>query len=736
MIGQNDLDDDEISIGDVFHTFWLRKWLLISVVVFITLISMLVIFQLIPRYTAETQLVIGINSSKVVDIEQVISGNFTGDSAVLGEMEVIKSRELAKRVIEKLHLDKNKEFNSSLKKPEFFSQFSLKDMLPVDWQQALGLVTIGDESDEDKNLKLQTVLTNNFLGKLKVNQVKSSQIVNLSYESENSKLAAEIVNEIADQYIIGQLQAKFDATKKATDWLDKQLTELKQKVKYSEQAVEIFRQKHGLINVSKETGLSQQQLSQINSQLIIARAETAGAQAKYSHVANILKSGDDIDSVAEVLNSPLIQSLRQQGAEVRRSYSEMSVEYGKKHPRMIQMQAKLNEVGVNIRAEVKKIAAGLRSELTVSRSRVRSLARSLKKIEKKTGGNNKNEVQMRALEREASANRALFETFLSRFKETASTQGIEQADARVISFAEPPLSPSYPKKKRMLIICAMLALMFAIALVFILEMLNPGVRSPEQIQEIFNMATLGIVPMNSGSKTEPHQYLLDKPQSSLAEAINTLRVSLSVLNPDSKVKTILITSSVPSEGKTTLSLLIARQSAKNGQKVVIVDTDFRRPAIEKQLKIENSLGLTDLLAQQDLELDDVLLEDEKSGMKILAKGQAGLVNPTDLFASQRMKIIIDSLKERFDLVILDTPPVMAVPDARVLSALVDKVIFTLAWDDTPRKVALSALHQLQREGHDNIAGIVLQKVNIKQYGRYGNSGYYYHYSRYGQYYSG
>ena len=736
MIGQNDLDDDEISIGDVFHTFWLRKWLLISVVVFITLISMLVIFQLIPRYTAETQLVIGINSSKVVDIEQVISGNFTGDSAVLGEMEVIKSRELAKRVIEKLHLDKNKEFNSSLKKPEFFSQFSLKDMLPVDWQQALGLVTIGDESDEDKNLKLQTVLTNNFLGKLKVNQVKSSQIVNLSYESENSKLAAEIVNEIADQYIIGQLQAKFDATKKATDWLDKQLTELKQKVKYSEQAVEIFRQKHGLINVSKETGLSQQQLSQINSQLIIARAETAGAQAKYSHVANILKSGDDIDSVAEVLNSPLIQSLRQQGAEVRRSYSEMSVEYGKKHPRMIQMQAKLNEVGVNIRAEVKKIAAGLRSELTVSRSRVRSLARSLKKIEKKTGGNNKNEVQMRALEREASANRALFETFLSRFKETASTQGIEQADARVISFAEPPLSPSYPKKKRMLIICAMLALMFAIALVFILEMLNPGVRSPEQIQEIFNMATLGIVPMNSGSKTEPHQYLLDKPQSSLAEAINTLRVSLSVLNPDSKVKTILITSSVPSEGKTTLSLLIARQSAKNGQKVVIVDTDFRRPAIEKQLKIENSLGLTDLLAQQDLELDDVLLEDEQSGMKILTKGQAGLVNPTDLFASQRMKIIIDSLKERFDLVILDTPPVMAVPDARVLSALVDKVIFTLAWDDTPRKVALSALHQLQREGHDNIAGIVLQKVNIKQYGRYGNSGYYYHYSRYGQYYSG
>ena len=728
-------DNEELSLGDIFHTLWLRKRLLISVTLLITLMASMIIVQLVPRYTATTQLLIGINSSKIVDIEQVVAGGLIGDTAVIGEMEVIKSRELARRVIEKLRLDHNEEFNPLLKEPGFFSQLRLKDMLPYDWQEALGLVKIETLSEDDRRQILQTTLIDTFLGKLKVGQVKRSQIVNISFESESSKLAAKIVNEVADQYIVGQMQAKFDATKKATDWLNGQLAELKNTVEYSEQAVEIFRQEHGLLDVSKGTGLSQQQLSQINSQLIIARAEKAEAQAKYKQISNLLKSGRDIDSISAVLNSMLIQSLREQEATVQRTYSEMLVEYGKKHPRMIQMRAKVKDIQDKIKAEVKKIAAGLRNELAVAQSRENSLAYSLKKAEAKTGGNRQAEVQLRALKREAEANRVLFETFLSRFKETTSTQGIEQADARVISFSDPPLLPSFPKKKLLLIVSALGALFFAIVLVFILEMLNPGIRSPEQIQDLLKMATLGIVPKTGDTKISPHQVLLNKPQSSLAEAINTLRVSLSVLNPDSQVKSLLITSAVPNEGKSTLALLIARQSAKAGQRVVIVDTDFRRPTIEEQFDIDGKLGLTDLLAQHELQLDDVLIEDSQTGMMVLGCGQGGFVNPTDIFASQRMKAILDDLKERFDLIILDSPPVMAVPDARILSALVDKVIFVLAWDDTPRKVVSSALHQLQREGHGNIAGVVLQKVNLKQYGRYGNSGYYYHYSRYDQYYA-
>ncbi len=711
---------------------------MISVTLLLSLLAVLVIYQLVPRYTATTQLLIGINAAKVVDIEEVMTGSLKGESAVIGEMEVIKSRELARHVIDNLHLDQYEEFNPKLKKPGFLAQFNPKKLIPESWKEAMGLVKIDTRTDEEKAEAQFTNLTNTFLSKLTVSQVKRSQVINLAYESQDPKLAAKIVNEIADKYIVGQLQAKFDATKKATDWLNDQLGELKHKVESSERAVENYRKSHALLEVSKGTGLSQQQLSEVNSQLIIARSQRAEAEAKYQQVESIARNGQDIDSVAEVLNSGLISSLRSQEAEVQRKYSEMLVEYGARHPRMIQMQAEMEDTKGKINMEVKKIAAGLRHSLDVARAREGSLAGSLRQMESKTTGNSQAEVDLHALEREATANKALFETFLGRFKETASTQGISQADARVISFAEIPLGASFPKKNLMLTASVIGSIAFAVFLVFVLERLNPGVRSPEQVQELFNITTLGIVPKLMDLKIKPHEYLLAKPLSALAEAINTLRISLSLLNPDAEVKSVLVTSSVPGEGKTTLAILLGRHSATAGQRVVVVDADLRRPSVAKTFNLkEGTLGLTDLLMHHDLALNDILVNDPETGMKILARGQSAFINPIDLFASHRMKSIIDELREQFDLVILDSAPIMAVPDTRILAGLVDKAIFVLNWDSTPKKVVASALHLLSKDGHSNVAGIVLQKVNLAQYGRYGygDSGYYHSYGRYKQYYT-
>jgi capsular exopolysaccharide synthesis family protein len=731
-------DEAKISLSDILHTLWLRKRLLISVTFSLSILATLIIFQLTPRYTATTQLLIGINAAKVVDIEEVMSGNLNNETAVTGEMEVLKSRELARKVIDTLHLDQYEEFNPALRKPGFLAQFSLKNLLPEAWQEAIGLVAIDSRTAKEKEEADLTGLTNTFLSKLAISQVKRSQVLNVAFVSEDPKLAAKIVNEIADKYIIGQLQAKFDATKKATDWLNDQLGELKQKVESSERAVEQYRKTHDLLEVRKEQGLTQQQLSEVNSQLIITRAQRAEAEAKYQQVEAIARSGRDIDSVAEVLNSPLISSLRGQESEVQRKYSEMLVEYGSRHPRMIQMQAELEDIKAKISTEIKKIAAGLRHSLEVARARESSLSGSLRQMESKTSGNNQAEVQLHALEREATANKALFETFLGRFKETASTQGIAQADARVISFAEIPLQASFPKKNMLLTVSALGALFIAVFLIFVLESLNPGIHSPEQIQELFNLSTLGIVPKIMDMNIAPHDYLLAKPQSALAEAINTLRISLSLLNPDTQVKLLLVTSSVPDEGKSTLATLIARHSASAGQRVVLVDTDLRRPSIGKIFNLDHStLGLTDLLMNHNLSLDDVLVNDAETGLKILTRGKSAYVNPADLFASLRMKSIIDDLRKQFDLVILDSPPVMAVSDARILAGLVDKTIFVLNWDSTPKKVVYSALHLLTKDGHANVAGIVLQKVDLQKVGRYGygDSGHYYHYARYSQYYS-
>ena len=731
-------DKTGISLSDILHTLWLRKRLLMSVTFSLSILAVLIIFQLVPRYTASTQLLVGINAAKVVDIEEVMTGNLNNEVAVIGEMEVLKSRELARKVIEAVHLEQYEEFNPDLRKPGFLAQFSIKNLLPDAWQEAIGLVDIDSRTAEDKEEAHLTRLTNAFLSKLAVAQVKHSQVINVTFTSEDPKLAAKIVNEIADRYIIGQLQAKFDATKKATSWLNDQLGELKQKVESSERAVEQYRKTHELLTVSKEVGLTQQQLSEVNSQLIITRAQRAEAEAKYQQVEAIGRSGRDVDSVVEVLNSPLISSLRGQESEVQRKYSEMLVEYGSRHPRMIQMQAELEDIKAKIVTEIKKIAAGLRHSLEVAQARENSLSSSLRQMESKTSGNNQAEVQLHALEREAAANKALFETFLGRFKETASTQGIAQADARVISFAEIPLQASFPKKNMLLTVSVLGAMFFAVFVVFVLEALNPGVRSPEQIQELFNMSTLGIMPKIMDVNIALHDYVLTKPQSALAEAVNTLRISLSLLNPDTQVKSVLVTSSVPDEGKSTLSALLARHSASAGQRVVLVDTDLRRPSIGKLFNLSNStLGLTDLLMNHDLSLNDILVNDPQTGMKILTRGKAAYVNPVDLFASLRMKSIIDELHEQFDLVILDSAPIMVVPDTRILTGLVDKTIFVLNWDSTPKKVIYSALHLLNKEGHANVAGIVLQKVDLQKYGRYGygDSGHYYHNARYSHYYN-
>ena len=731
-------DNTEFSLSSFLNIFEVRRKLIISLTCLISLLAILTIYQLVPRYTATTQLLIGINSAKVVDIQEVITGNLNGDGAVMTEIEIIKSRVLAHKIIEHLHLDQYEEFNPKPKKASFLAQFNPKNWIPDTWKESMGTQQVDTRTETEKQEAHLNSLTSSFLSKITVSQVKRSQIINIAVETKDPKLSAKIANEVADQYIVGQLQAKFDATKNASNWLNDQLGDLKQKLEKSERAVENYRKEHNLVEVSKGTVVTQQQLFEVNSQLINARAQRAEAEAKYQQMESIARNGQDIDSLTEVLNSSLISSLRSQEAEVQRRYSEMLVEYGARHPKMIQMQAEMSDIKAKISIEVKKILTSLHHSLDVARARENSLANSLQQMESKTAGNSQAEIELHALEREASANKTLFETFLGRFKETASTQGIEQADARVISYAEIPSGASFPNTSLMIKASILGALFFAIFLAFVLEILNPGIRSPEQVSQLFNLTTLGIVPKTVNINIPVLQYLLEKPQSALAEALNTLRISLSLLNPDSDVKSVLISSALPSEGKSTLASLLSRHSAAAGKKVVLVDADLRRPTIAKMFDLDKkTLGLTDLLMNHTLTLTDVLVKDSATGLSLLTRGHAAFLNPSDLFASQRMKALLEQLKQEFDLVIVDSAPIMAVPDSRILAGLVDKILFVVNWDTTPKKVVATALHIFAKDGHNNLAGIVLQKVNLEQYGRYGygDSGYYYSYGRYKQYYT-
>ena len=356
-------------------------------------------------------------------------------------------------------------------------------------------------------------------------------------------------------------------------------------------------------------------------------------------------------------------------------------------------------------------------------------------MEKRVGGLNEKEVQLRALEREATANRTLLNTFLQRFKETSGQEGIQAPDSRVISAASLPTEASFPNVPLIMSLTAVGALILGVGLVFAIEQLNSGFRSMDQVEREMGVAALGMIPLLDPAKSgglPPEQYCLEKPVSAYAESIRNLYVSLSLSDVDKPPKLVLITSSVPEEGKSAVSLSLSRVVARSGQKVALIDCDLRRPAIHSRLNLPAKPGLVELLAHR-AQFKDIVRIDKESGAHIIPAGELA-PNPTDLLGSEQMQKLLADLAKVYDFVVLDCSPVLAVTDARVLARRVDKVVYVVQWEQSRRETATFGLKQLQDAG-GSIAGVLLTKVNVKKHAgySYADSGYYH--GRYQKYYT-
>jgi len=738
---------------DYLQLLWFRRKLILALTLFVTVIGYIQVSEIKNVYSAMSTMLINVPESQVVDFETVlVRSNSWGEAT--SETEVLRSRVLAAKVIKRLNLLSDPEFNPALAVPEeslfdFLRYLDPRSWIPAAWKksikEAMGIeterveapvVASPEELDEAQQLAQAEVAVSILLSKLVVQAVNGSNVINITFSSLNPKTAALLANDIPEAYIVDQLEAKFEATEKANNWLTEQLSELEVKVVESERAVEIYRDQYGLAG-TPGSSLADAELSELNSQLIVARASLAEVEARHEQLSRLLQgTTQGVETAAEVMSSTLVQQLRTQEAEALSRASELSVEYGPKHPRMLQVQAEIIEIRERIRTEVERIAVGLEHEVEFARTKVASLQGSLNAAQGETSSQNKEAIQLRALQREAAANRTLYETFLNRFKETSSTQSLESSDARVISKAEVPGGPSYPDRNRLLTNYILLGFFGACGLVLALQLLNPGMTNPEQVQHVLGEYVIGLIPIIPG-KALLHDYVLEKPNSSVIEALRSVKFALALSDPDHPVKAVQITSSVPEEGKTSLALSLARTVAAAGKKVIIVDGDLRRSTVGKKIGMAGAhKGLSDLVVAENEDLSQFILRDEKGNMDYLPTGTAKYANATDIFSSHRMATIINLLKERYDLVVVDTPPVMAVADARILGRVVDKTIVVVRWDKTPRKVAKAAI-ELLRRADVSIAGVVLQQVDLKRYGRvgYGDSGYYYHYGRYGKYYS-
>lgn len=705
----------------------LRLFAAVALVVFVAVL--LFTLQETPRYTATAQVMLDVRQEQVTDMSAVLSGLPPDSSVVDTEVEVLKSRSLANRVVTQLKLDQDPYFN-----PYLEGAHGLTSWLP--WMKK-SVAPAASLTPTEAQLRRETIV-DRLLAGLKVHRSGLTYLIAIDYTHPDAAEAAKIANAFADLYLTEQLEAKFDATKKANEWLDTRVAELRGQLQQAEADVQQYKIANNLLSAEGAT-LTEQEISGMNQQLATAHTQQAEAEARLNIARNQLARGSNGEDVGESLSSPVVQQLRKQRAEKSSEVANLSGRYGDRHPDLLKAKRELADMDGQIQAEIRRIISNLEAEAQISRQRSASVAGSVATSKGTLAGNNRAGIRLAELERKAESVRTLYESLLSRFKQTTTNQGIEQADARVVSKAKIPTSPSFPKPSLNLAVGFLVACGAGLAAIVLAEILMAGLFTEDEVERRLGVSYLGSIPLLSTALAEgklargmsPPDYLLSKPLSSFAESFRKLRAAILFSRVGEQVKVVAITSSLPGEGKTTTTFSLARTLAKAGSNVVVVDCDLRQSSLNRFLKEPPTAGLIEVL-NGVATLEQALILDE-SGAKVLALTKT-TYTPRDVLGSAAMAQLLATLRARFDIVLLDTAPMLAIADTRILAASADAVVMLARWKKTPVKAITSALSLLQGRGIF-VAGVALTQVDLKAQSRYGYGDANYYYSSYRKYYA-
>ncbi|HET6520453.1 MAG TPA: polysaccharide biosynthesis tyrosine autokinase [Geminicoccaceae bacterium] len=739
--------DEELNLRELWRALTRRKWVLALTVLLITGGTYLYVSQLTPRYMAEALVRIQTRDAQVVNIQGVVEELVADAATMESEIESLRSRAFARRLVEDLKLDQDPEFNVALRpeEPSLVGYINPLRYLPEEWGSAVaGLLEREptavpfDEEALAEALAPELNSVNNATGtvtsRLQADQIGRSHVISLKFESEDPAKAARIANAAAEAYLVDQIEEKFRAAERATGWLRERIAELRAELSETEGKIVRYRQENRLVNTDERSNPVTLQLTQLNTQLALAQAQRAESEARASQVRSLFNSEGGIDAAAKVLTSPLMVALREEEADLQRRMSELATTFGERHPTMVGLRADAESVREKMQDEVRRILTDLENEVVVARARERELQNSLGGLEGQSATLDMAEVELNNLNREAQANRELLGTFITRFREIVEQQGLQKPDAQIVSAADAPRFPSYPRKVAFLAVAFGASMLLGVLLVFVIERWDSGFgfRSAEEIQSVAGLRSLALVPDLARREAQgipAEEYVLQRPSSAFAEALQRVRTNLFLANGNRPPRSVLITSSIPLEGKTTIAASLARQSARSGMKVLLIDADLRRPRLHEIIGVANQNGLSEVLTGLVSRAEAIRRDERSSGLDFMPAG-AGATSPPDLFRSQVTRRLIEELEAVYDLVIIDSPPVAAVSDSFTLSGLIAKTIYIVRWERTPRNVALSGLAQLAEAGAD-IAGVVLSRVNVRKHARYGyaDSGYYSGYYR-------
>ncbi|TMV05724.1 polysaccharide biosynthesis tyrosine autokinase [Ruegeria sediminis] len=692
------IDDDEIDLVELFRTLWRGKWWIAgSMAAAIFVAAYWAFFIAVPVYSTTAFVTLENRQGQVVDFENVVSGLSGDQTSINTEVEVLKSRELAKKLVVELDLVNDPEFNPDLRDDPGFSIGKVKDFVR-------GLIVAQDEPAPETPDQTIEEVTTNVLKAFDVSNLRNTYVFAIKATTEDPAKSKLIADTLADLYILNQLDVKFEATQRATGWLSERVASLQIELETAEAKAKEFNAGTELISPEAFEALNRQ-AKDTRERLKATSDRVEEISARIAQLEAAAASGDR-QNMAQVASNPtLTQSL----ARVEAGTMPADL-FDTQFQQLIQ-----NETVARARAQ----------------SQTEGLTQSLTNIETQIDRQSKDLVTLQQLTREAEAARSIYEYFLGRLKETSVQQGIQQADSRVLSMAVLPTIPSAPKKTRVLALAGILGLMLGAGLVLMREFLNNTFRTSQQLEQSTGVTVMGQIPsLPAKQRKDVIQYLREKPTSAAAEAIRNLRTSVALSNVDQPPQVIMLTSSIPGEGKTTLSLALAQSFACLNKRVLLIEGDLRRLVFAEYFSAEDyKRGLIAVLAG-DAGLSDVVRHIPEVGVDVLL-GEKFEANVADLFSSERFAQLMTEARSQYDVVIIDTPPVLVVPDARTIAQHVDALLFAVHWDSTDQSQVAEGLRMLESVNF-RPSGLVLSQIDMKGMKRYGYGGQYGAYAQYGR----
>ena len=698
-----------VNYSAVLRKLWRRKFLLVAIAVVGIGGATVIIARMPAHYVAHAFVVIGdpLGKSRLS-----YGANQTGgivalpdNGTVLTEVEVLKSPQLALEVIRDLKLENSPEFNAAAAPVE----------QPGAWSRAKEWL-FGSQAAPDPQADIPAELSrtvDNFLGRLRVTVKDNSRMLDVAFDASNPRLAMQVTNALVDRYVNNQLESRLQSVQRTSSWLHDKILQLQAKVEDAEKAVEQFRSQAGLFSAPGGQPLLLKQMTDVSAELANAQTARAAVEARLNQLRASGQPSGRGSPTSDVVDSPFMRTLDGQQADAEQKLAEASASLGERNPATLGLRERLRNIQVAKRNEGFRVSAALENDLKIARMKESGLSDRLGRLQNDVVQMNRSEINLRALEREAQADRLVLNNYIARFKETSREDDIssQRPDARIVSYAQLPVSPDRPKRGLLILIAGMASLIGGALVALIVEKADRRLHSLEEVEGRLKITGLGMLPLSKPAQLSPSEAA--RYGSSYREAAKATYSRLFCGRVAPKVT--VVTSAFPGEGKTTLALSLAAMAAQSGKRVLFVDGDFWKSGAGAVLGIRSSAGLADLL-EGKAKLVDAVMSDVTSGADIILPGKFSRASLVAWIG--KLPELLDALKSQYDVIIIDAPPILAVSEATLLAGHADATVMAIRWASTPWDAAKIALKKLHDAGA-SVTGSVLTMVRENRHAKYG-----------------